>query len=132
MGFHRSVLWVAMGGVIGLVIINVWVDEPILRSALAVLAITPLLYVTVRVALGSERRVAQERRKFLKLRNVTDEFILNVRTLNRLSVAAKAEDAPAGANDRIDEIVARMHALVDRMRGAAGNEDGFVVQQDAG
>jgi hypothetical protein len=120
MRFHKAWLWVAAGGVIALVVVSVAVPEPAFRALLSVLAVVPLLYVSIRVALGSERQVAQERRKFLKLRNVTDEFIMNVRNLNRLTVIAQAEDAPHDTNAMIDEVVERMHHLVERMREAAG------------
>jgi hypothetical protein len=120
MRFHKAWLWVAGGGVIALVVVSVAVPEPTFRALLSVLAIVPLLYVSIRVALRSERQVAQERRKYLKLRNVTDEFIMNVRNLNRLTVIAQAEGAPHDANAMIEEVVERMHQLVERMRDAAG------------
>ncbi|KPK79434.1 MAG: hypothetical protein AMS25_12620 [Gemmatimonas sp. SM23_52] len=123
MRFHKAWLWVAAGGVIALVLISVAVPEPSLRALLSVLAIVPLLYVSIRVALGSERRVAQERRRYMRLRHMTDEFIMNVRNLNRLTVIAKGRDAPQDADAMINEVVERMHQLVERMRGAAGEED---------
>ncbi len=123
MRFHKAWLLVAGGGVIALVVVSVAVPEPMFRALLSVLAIVPLLYVSIRVALGSERRVAQERRKYNKLRNVTDEFIMNVRNLNRLTVIAKGPDAPQDADGMIEEVVERMHQLVERMRDAAGQED---------
>ena len=120
MKFHKAWLWVAAAGVIALVVVAVVVEEPGFRALLSVLAIVPLLYVSVRVALGSERQVASERRKFMKLRNVTDEFIMHVRNLNRITVIAKGEDPPEDATGMIDDIVERMHGLVERMRDAAG------------
>ena len=123
MRFHKAWLWVAGGGVIALVLISVAVPEPSLRALLSILAIVPLLYVSIRVTLGSERRVAQERRRYMKLRHMTDEFIMNVRNLNRLTVIAKGPDAPHDADTMIDEVVERMHQLVERMRSAAGEED---------
>jgi hypothetical protein len=122
MKFHKAWLWVAAGGVLALVVVSVAVPEPGTRALLAVFAIIPLLHVTVRVVLGSERQVAQERRKFMKLRNATDEFIMHVRNLNRLSVIAKSDDAPQNAGGMIDDVVERMHALVERMRDLAGEE----------
>jgi hypothetical protein len=123
MRFHKAWLWVAAGGVIALVLISVAVPEPSLRALLSILAVVPLLYVSIRVTLGSERRVAQERRRYMKLRNMTDEFIMNVRNLNRLTVIAKSPDPPHDAGAMIDEVVERMHQLVERMRAAAGEED---------
>lgn len=130
MNFHKAWLWVAMGGVIALVAVSVLVREPGLRAMLSVAAILPLLHVTLRVALGSERDVARERRKYMKLRTVTDEFIMNVRNLNRLTIVAKKEDAPDDADAMIDQVVERMHSLVERMRDAAGEESPFPPTED--
>jgi hypothetical protein len=111
---------VAAGGVVALVSVTVLIEETGLRTLLSILAILPLIYVSVRVALGSERQVAHERRKYMKLRNVTDEFIMHVRNLNRITVISKGEDPPEDADAMIGDIIARMHNLVDRMRDAAG------------
>jgi hypothetical protein len=130
MRFHKAWLWVAAAGVIALVVVAVVVEEPGFRALLSVLAIVPLLYVSVRVALGSERQVAHERRKFVKLRNVTDEFIMHVRNLNRITVIAKGEDAPEDAAGMVDDIIERMHGLVERMRDAAGQETVYAPEVD--
>lgn len=122
MRFHKAWLWVAAGGVVALVFVSVAVPEPAFRALLSVLAIVPLLYVTVRVALGSERQLAHERRRYMKLRNVTDEFIMHVRNLNRITVISKGDDPPEDAENMIDDIIDRMHGLVERMRDAAGQE----------
>jgi len=129
MQFHKAWLWVALGGVIALVFVSIAVPEPSYRAFLSVLAIVPLLYVSVRVALGSERQVAHERRRYMKLRNVTDEFIMHVRNLNRLSVIAQGEEPPEDADAMIDDVVGRMHGLVDRMRDAAGEESMYVSKE---
>ena len=129
MQFHKAWLWVALGGVIALVFVSIAVPEPSFRALLSVLAIVPLLYVSVRVALGSERQVANERRRYMKLRNVTDEFIMHVRNLNRLTVIAQGEDPPEDADAMIEDVVGRMHGLVDRMRDAAGQESMYVSDE---
>ncbi|UCC83876.1 MAG: hypothetical protein JSW46_02775 [Gemmatimonadota bacterium] len=129
MQFHKAWLWVAAGGVVALVFVSVAVPEPAFRALLSVLAVVPLLYVTVRVALGSERQVAHERRRYTKLRNVTDEFIMHVRNLNRITVIAKGESPPEDAKGMIDDIVERMHKLVDRMRDAAGQESIVIPEE---
>ncbi|NIN72996.1 MAG: hypothetical protein GTO46_13925 [Gemmatimonadetes bacterium] len=129
MQFHKAWLWVAAGGVVALVFVSVAVPEPAFRALLSVLAIVPLLYVSVRVALGSERQVAHERRRYMKLRNVTDEFIMHVRNLNRITVIAKGESPPEDAEGMIDDIIDRMHKLVDRMRDAAGQESIVIPEQ---
>jgi len=120
---NRAWLVTAAGGVVVLVFVSAVVNEPALRVGLSLLAIVPLLYATIRVTLGSERRAAQERRKFVKLRSITDEFIMSVRNLNRLTLAGKMEDPPENVDAMIEEVVKRMHALVDRIRFAAGEED---------
>ena len=129
MQFHKAWLWVAAGGVVALVFVTVAVPEPPFRAFLSILAILPLLYVTVRVALGSERKIAHERRKYMKLRNVTDEFIMHVRNLNRITVISKSDEAPDDAEQMIDDIVDRMHNLVERMRDAAGQESIVVPEE---
>ncbi len=122
MGFHKAVLGVALGGVIALVFVSLAIDERVLRTLLSILAVLPLLYVSIRVALRSERDVASERRRFMKLRNVTDEFIMNVRNLNRLALASRIDDAAPDADAMIEEVVERMHKLVEHMRDVAGEE----------
>ncbi len=122
MGFHKAVLGVALGGVIALVFVSLAIDERVLRTLLSILAVLPLLYVSIRVALRSERDVASERRRFMKLRNVTDEFIMNVRNLNRLALASRIDDAAPDADAMIEEVVERMHKLVEDMRDVAGEE----------
>jgi hypothetical protein len=129
MQFHMAWLWVAAGGVVALVFVSVAVPEPAFRALLSVLAIVPLLYVTVRVALGSERQLAHERRRYMKLRNVTDEFIMHVRNLNRITIIAKGDDPPDDAKGMIDDIIERMHGLVERMRDAAGQETIVIPEQ---
>lgn len=122
MGFHKSVLWITIAGLITLVAVTIGVQDPVLRTLFSVLAVAPMIYVAIRVALGLEHRLAKERRKFLKLRSVTDEFLMNVRNLNRLKVA-KAQfeaEAPIELDAQIDEVVGRMHKLVETMRDAAG------------
>ena len=123
MRFNRAWLWVAAGGVIALVTVSAVVQEPAIRVLLCLVSVTPLLYVTLRVTLGFERRMAQQQRKFLKLRATTDEFIMMVRNLNRLTLASKIPDPPENVESMIEEVVGRMHGLVDRMRAAAGEEE---------
>ncbi len=129
MRFHRAWLWVAIAGVIALVTVSAVVQDPAMRVVFSLISIAPLLYVTVRVTLGFERSMAQQRRKFLKLRAATDEFIMNVRNLNRLTLAGRIPDPPENVDSMIEEIVARMHGLVDRIRLAAGDEDSPVESE---
>ncbi len=110
---------------------TVLVSDPLFRVTLSLVAGMAMIYRAIRVALGSERRLARERRRYLKLRMATDEFLMNVRNLNRLLVTAgQSETQPAVELDaEVDEVVGRMHELVDLMREAAGEADrprGFV------
>jgi hypothetical protein len=129
MNFHKAWLWVALAGVIALAFVSVFIRDPGTRALLSLLSIVPLIHVTLRVALGSERQVAQERRKYMKLRTVTDEFLMNVRRLNRLSVIG-SEGAQDDTGGMIEDVVHRMHKLVDRMKDAAGEESPFPPTAD--
>jgi hypothetical protein len=82
-----------------------------------------LLYVTGEVAKGYVRQADWQRRRYSKLRTVTDEFIIAVRNLNRLTVLAQDENPPENAKEMIDELVQRMRTLVDRIVAAAGQAD---------
>lgn len=124
MGFKKSVSWAALIGVIALVAVSLAVEQPIARALLSLLAISPLLYVAVRVSRIFERQAAQQERRYVSLREVTDEFIMHVRNLNRITVAGRIENAPDNVASMIDEIVERMHKLVERMRNVAGQPAG--------
>jgi hypothetical protein len=130
MKFHRAWLVVALGGVIALVFVTTFVSEPGPRVFLSMVAILPLLYVSLRLAREAEQQAAHERRKFMKLRTVTDEFIMNVRSLNRLSVIAQGENPPEDTSSMIDDVIEQMHGLVERMRDAAGEESLFPPTED--
>ncbi len=129
MSYSRSVLWIALAG-IALLVVTVLVSDPLFRVTLSLVAVMAMIYIAIRVALGSERRLARERRRYLKLRMATDEFLMNVRNLNRLLVTAgQSETQPVELDAEVDEVVGRMHELVDLMREAAGKADrppGFV------
>ena len=122
MDFQKSVSLAAVVGVVALVGFSFLVEEPLTRAALSLLAISPLLYVAIRVSRVFERHAAQQKRRYLRLREITDEFIMHVRNLNRITVAGRIENAPENVTTMIDEIVERMHKLVERMREAAGQQ----------
>jgi hypothetical protein len=122
MRFNRAWLWAAGLGVIALVATSALVEDPGIRAPLAVLCIIPLLQVTVRFALASQQQSAQDRRKYMRLRTVTDEFIMHVRNLNRLKVIAQGRNPPEDIDRMMEEVVQRMHATVDRIRSVAGQE----------
>jgi hypothetical protein len=58
----------------------------------------------------------------MRLRTVTDEFIMHVRNLNRLKVIAQGRNPPEDISRMMDEVVQRMHSTVDRIRDVAGQE----------
>lgn len=123
MRFHRAWAWAAVAGVIALVAVSLFVGDPGVRTLLSLASITPLLYVTGKLSKTYQRRMAQERRRFSKLRHVTDDFIMSVRNLNRLKVLAQEGDAHEDTQGMIEEVVQRMRQTVDRIVEAAGVED---------
>jgi hypothetical protein len=110
-------------GVIVLVLVSLFVEDRGARTLLALAAITPVLYATGRISRGLQRRAAQERRRFSRLRRATDDFILSVRNLNRLKVLAREGGAAEDTQGMIEEVVQRMRRTVDRIVEAAGVED---------
>jgi hypothetical protein len=78
MNVNRGWLWAAFVAVIALVLVSTLVVDPTTRAALSVVAIAPLLFLTARVAKNIEQREAYQKRKFSKLRGVTDEFLMAV------------------------------------------------------
>ncbi len=123
MKLHKGWLWAAAGGVLALVLVSVLVSDPTSRTLLALLSIAPLIFVTGEVAKGYVRQADYQRRRFTKLRNATDEFIIAVRNLNRLTVLAQDENPPENAKEMIEQVVQRMRTLVDRIVAAAGQTD---------
>jgi hypothetical protein len=69
------------------------------------------------------RRALAERRRFLKLRRLTDEILTKIRYLNQISVSMREgwidED---GANQEIELTEQQLHDLVNRLRDHAGVE----------
>jgi hypothetical protein len=70
------------------------------------------------------RRALAEKRRFLKLRRVTDDILTKIRYLNQITVSMKEgwidED---GAGQEIELTEQQLHELIDRLRGLAGQED---------
>jgi hypothetical protein len=123
MNINRGWLWAAFVAVIALVLVSTLVIDPTVRAALSIVAITPLLILTGRVARGIQQREAYQKRRFSKLRGVTDEFLLAVRNLNRITLVVRDENPPENAQEMLGEVVGRLHELVDRIVEAAGQED---------
>ncbi len=117
---EKSALGVAVAGLIALLVVTTLIDPVALRATLSILAVAPIIYMTVRNAVRRERRFAKEQRINMALRAVTTEFILSVRNLNRLKIIAQEDEELIEAEEMIDEIVAQMHSLVDRIRSSAG------------
>ena len=119
------VAWVvaAVVGIVILVLVSLFVEDPTPRTLLALFSLVPVLVVTSRLSQTFRRELAQERRRFSKLRTVTDDFIMSVRNLNRLKVLAQEGKAPADTQGMIEQVVHRMRETVDRIVEAAGQED---------
>jgi hypothetical protein len=123
MNVNRGWLWAAFVAVIALVLVSTLVVDPTARAALSVVAIAPLLFLTARVAKTIEQREAYQKRKFSKLRGETDEFLMAVRNLNRITLVVRDENPPDNAQEMLDEVVGRLHELVDRIVDSAGQAD---------
>ena len=117
---EKKALGVTVAGFIALLVVTVLIDRPALRAILSILAVAPIIYVTVRNAVRRERSFEKEQRVNMALRAVTTEFVLSVRNLNRLKIIAQEDEELTEAEELIDEIVAQMHTLVDRIRNSAG------------
>ncbi len=129
MNVNRGWLWAAFVAVIALVLVSTLVVDPTVRAALSIVAIAPLLILTGRVARGIQQREAYQKRRFSKLRGVTDEFLLAVRKVNRITLVVRDENPPENAQEMLGEVVGRLHGLVDRIVEAAGQADTDVRRQ---
>ncbi len=66
---------------------------------------------------------ARDRRRFLKLRRMTDVMLEEVRRLNGLTVAAREGISDFDTTeDEVQRIESRLHLLVDELRRVAGVE----------
>jgi len=117
--------WVAMAalGIVALVLVSLFVTDPTTRTLLSLASVVPLLYVTAKLSQKFEAELASERRRFSKLRHVTDDFILSVRNLNRLAVLAQEPNAPEDTQGMMEQVIGRMRTTVDRIVEAAGQQD---------
>jgi hypothetical protein len=70
------------------------------------------------------RRALAEKRRFLKLRRVTDDILTKIRYMNQISVSMREgwidED---GANQELALTEQQLHEAIDRLRYSAGVED---------
>lgn len=123
MKVHSAWVAAAAVGIIALVLVSLFVYDPMQRALLSLASIVPVLYVTAQLSKTFQKQLASERRRFSKLRHVTDDFILSVRNLNRLAVLAAEPDAPEDTQGMMEQVVQRMRHTVDKIVEVAGKED---------
>jgi hypothetical protein len=71
------------------------------------------------------KRAAANKRRFLALRSVTDEFLRKVRYLNQVAISMRAGLIDLdGAAQEIDVTEHQLHELIRRLKDVAGLEDG--------
>jgi len=74
--------------------------------------------------LARYRRAATNKRRFVKLRSMTDEFLAKVRYLNHVAVSMRAGLLePDGATQELDAIEHQLHEMVRHLRDVAGADD---------
>lgn len=74
--------------------------------------------------LARYRRAAANKRRYVKLRNMTDEFLAKVRYLNHVAVTMRAGLLDSeGAAQELDAIEHQLHEMVRRLRDVAGADD---------
>ncbi len=70
------------------------------------------------------RRALAEKRRFIRLRRVTDDILTKIRYMNQIAISMRAgmldED---GAHQEIDLTEKQLHECVERLRHAAGVEE---------
>jgi len=70
------------------------------------------------------KRAAANKRRFLALRTVTDEFLRKVRYLNQVAISMRAGLIDLdGAAQEIDVTEHQLHELIRRLKDVAGVED---------
>jgi hypothetical protein len=70
------------------------------------------------------RRALAEKRRFLKLRRVTDDVLSKIRYINQIAIAMRDGLLDAdGAKQEIDLTEKQLHECIERLRHNAGVED---------
>ena len=70
------------------------------------------------------KRAAANRRRYVALRSVTEDFLRKVRYLNQVAISMRAGLIDLdGAAQEIDSTESQMHELIRRLRTVAGVED---------
>lgn len=118
MVYLRTIVWSAISGVT-LLIVAVMIGDPLGRGILSLAAVSPVFYFALHSAM--KEKEAMDRRTFLGLRKVTDDFLAQVRNLNRLKMIAEADVDLPESEGMVEEVVAEMHRLVEEIRHVAGH-----------
>jgi hypothetical protein len=70
------------------------------------------------------RRALAEKRRFIKLRRVTDDVLTKIRYINQIAIAMRDGLLDAeGARQEIDLTEKQLHDCIERLRHSAGVED---------
>jgi hypothetical protein len=70
------------------------------------------------------RRAIAEKRRFIKLRRVTDDVLTKIRYINQIAIAMRDGLLDAdGAKQEIDLTEKQLHECIERLRHSAGVED---------
>jgi hypothetical protein len=70
------------------------------------------------------RRALAEKRRFIKLRRVTDDVLTKIRYINQIAIAMRDGLLDAdGAKQEIDLTEKQLHECIERLRHSAGIED---------
>jgi hypothetical protein len=70
------------------------------------------------------RRALAEKRRFIKLRRVTDDVLTKIRYINQIAIAMRDGLLDSdGAKQEIDLTEKQLHECIERLRQSAGVED---------
>ena len=70
------------------------------------------------------RRALAEKRRFIKLRRVTDDILTKIRYMNQIAISMRDGLLDEeGAHQEIDLTERQLHECIERLREAAGIED---------
>lgn len=122
---HRAIVASGVVSAIGVLLVALFVHQPLARAVLVLVAVAPAFITSGRFVLVVNptlqmKRLKRERRQNYTLRGITSQFLVDVRNLNRLKVIAQSDPDIEKIDEMEAEIVADMHSLVDRMLSVAG------------
>jgi hypothetical protein len=79
---------------------------------------------TTQDLLRRHRRATAEKRKFIKLRRVTDDIVAKIRYMNQIALAARSGLLDAdGAGQEMELTEQQLHDCIGRLRAVAGIEE---------